>query len=49
VRYRWGKGSRLNFLMMEDWGLGDRDDIGEWNYVNDAPDVAFITQWHFVF
>jgi hypothetical protein len=49
VRYRWGKGSRLNFLMMEDWGLGDRDNIGEWNYVNDAPDVAFITQWHFVF
>jgi hypothetical protein len=49
LRYRWGKGSRLNFLFMEDWGLGDRDHIGEWNYVNDAPDVSFITQWHLSF
>ncbi|NJL25971.1 MAG: DUF3187 family protein [Calothrix sp. SM1_5_4] len=49
LRYRWGKGSQLNLLMMEDWGLGDRDGRGDWNYVNNAPDVAFLTQWHLVF
>lgn len=49
VRYLWGQGNRVNFLFMEDWGLGDRDHIGSWNYVNDAPDVAFITQWQFKF
>jgi len=46
--YSWGKGSSLSLSIMEDWGLGDRDS-GSWNYVNGSPDVAFITQWHFVF
>jgi hypothetical protein len=47
--WRWGQGSSINFLIVEDWGLGDRDHIGTWNYVNDSPDVSFVTQWHFVF
>ncbi len=49
ARYRWGIGSQVNLLFIEDWGLGDKDNRGEWLYVNNAPDVAFITQWHFVF
>lgn len=47
--WRWSQGSQVNFLIVEDWGLGDRDRSGSWNYVTDAPDVAFVTQWHFVF
>ncbi|MBX3020961.1 MAG: DUF3187 family protein [Bdellovibrionales bacterium] len=46
--YRWGQGSSVGFSIMEDWGLGDRDS-GSWNYINGSPDVAFITQMHFVF
>lgn len=49
LRWRWGKGSHVNFMIIEDWGLGDRDHIGAWNYVNNAPDVGFVNQWHFVF
>ncbi len=49
VRYRWGKGSSINLLLLEDWALGDADGRGEWNYVSNAPDVGFISQWHFIF
>lgn len=49
LRYRWGQGSQVNLLFVEDWGTGDRDSRGDFLYVNNAPDVAFINQWHFVF
>lgn len=48
-RYRWGEGSQVNFLFMEDWGIGDKDERGQWLYVNNAPDIALINSWHFVF
>lgn len=48
-RWRWGKGHRANLLLIEDWGLGDKDNRGDNLYVNNAPDVAFVSQWHFVF
>ena len=48
-RYRWGIGSQVNLLFFEDWGTGDKDRRGQPLYVNNAPDVAFINQWHFVF
>lgn len=49
LRWRWGQGSQINFMMVEDWGLGDKDERNDKLYVNNAPDVAFISQWHFVF
>lgn len=49
IRYRWGDGSQVNFLFVEDFALGHMDGAGQWLYVNNAPDVAFINQWHFVF
>lgn len=49
LRWRWGEGSQINFLMIEDWAFGSKDRRGEWLYTNNAPDVAFISQWHFVF
>jgi hypothetical protein len=49
LRWRWGEGSQFNFLFVEDWGLGDEDDRGDFLYVNNAPDVAFISQWLFIF
>jgi hypothetical protein len=48
-RWRWGQGSQINFMIVEDWGLGDKDERNDALYVNNAPDVAFISQWHFVF
>lgn len=47
--WRFAKANQLNLLIQEDWGLGDRDHSGSWNYVNNAPDVSFISQWHFSF
>ncbi|MGE4130571.1 MAG: DUF3187 family protein [Bdellovibrionales bacterium] len=49
LRWRWGKGNQINLFMVEDWGLGDKDERNDKLYVNNAPDVAFISQWHFVF
>lgn len=49
LRWRWGEGSQVNLLMIEDWGLGDKDERNDKLYVNNAPDVAFISQWHLVF
>ncbi len=49
LRYRWGQGSRVNFLIVEDWGTGNRDGRKDFLYVNNAPDVAFVSQFHFVF
>lgn len=48
-RYRWGQGSQVNLLMIEDWGIGRKDGRSDMLYVNNAPDVAFISQLHFVF
>jgi len=48
-RYRWGQGSQVNLLIIEDWALGDQHNRGQPLYVNNAPDVAFVNQWHFVF
>ncbi len=48
-RYRWGLGSQINLLFVEDWGTGNKDGRGEKLYVNNAPDVSLITQWHFTF
>ncbi|MGE0525678.1 MAG: DUF3187 family protein [Bdellovibrionales bacterium] len=49
LRWRWGRGSMINFMFIEDWGLGDMENRGDWLYVNNAPDVAFVSQWHLVF
>lgn len=49
VRWRWDAGSQINFLFVEDWGLGGKDRKKEWLYVNNAPDVAFISQLNLVF
>ena len=49
ARWRWSQGSQANIMIVEDWGTGKRDQRHDWLYVNNAPDVAFITQWHFVF
>jgi len=49
LRWRWGEGSQANLLMTEDWGLGNRDGRGDWNYVTNAPDVAFLAQLHLLF
>ena len=49
LRWRWGQGSQINLLVVEDWGIGDEDDRGDALYVNNAPDVAFVSQWHFTF
>jgi hypothetical protein len=49
LRWNFKSGSSVNFMMIEDWGLGNKDNRGDWNYVNNAPDVAFISQWHIVF
>ncbi len=48
-RYRFANGSQANFLLVEDWGRGKYDSSGAWTYINNAPDVEFVTQWHFVF
>ncbi len=47
LRWLWKSGSSANFMLVEDWGLGSRGLPSEWNYVNNAPDIAFISQWHF--
>jgi hypothetical protein len=49
ARWRWGQGSQVNFMIVEDWGTGHRDQRKDFLYVNNAPDVAFVSQWHFVF
>lgn len=49
LRYRWGRGSSISFLLLEDWCLGDADGRGDWNYVTNAPDVALVSQLHFLF
>lgn len=49
MRWRWGEGSQVNLLIVEDWALGSKDRPNEYLYTNNAPDVAFISQWHFVF
>jgi hypothetical protein len=48
-RWLWSGGSQVNFLMVEDWGIGHEDSRSDWLYVNNAPDVAFISQLHFAF
>jgi hypothetical protein len=49
LRWRWGKGSQINFLFVEDWGIGPQDESSDGLYINNAPDFQFVTQWHFVF
>ena len=49
LRYKWDKGNRVNLLFVEDWGTGDKDGRNEPLYVNNAPDIALINQWHFTF
>ena len=48
-RYQFANGSQINLLLIEDWGRGKYDSSGAFTYINNAPDVEFITQWHFVF
>lgn len=49
LRRVWGAGSQVNLMIVEDWGTGRHDSRGDWLYVNNAPDVIFLTQMHFVF
>lgn len=46
-RYRWDDGDQFNFLMIEDWGYGGYDRRHSFFYVNNAPDVAFVLQYHY--
>ena len=48
-RWRWARGTEANLMIVEDWGTGKRDGRSDWLYVNNAPDVAIVSQWHFVF
>jgi len=48
-KYRWSDGDYANFLFVEDWGRGKYDSSGAVTYINNAPDVQFLTQWHFGF
>jgi hypothetical protein len=49
LKYQWGKGSFMDFLFVEDWGKGKYDSSGATTYINNAPDVEFITRLHFLF
>lgn len=50
LRWRYPSGSSFSAMIIEDWTLGDRNKVRkDWNYVTNAPDVGFLTQWHFVF
>lgn len=49
LRWKWGQGNEANFGILEDWGTGRRDGRSDLLYVNNAPDVAFLSQWHFSF
>lgn len=49
LRWRSQEGHQINLLMLEDWGLGGYDERGDNLYSNNAPDVAFMTQFHFAF
>ncbi len=44
-----GQRQPSQLMIIEDWGIGDVDNREDKLYVNNAPDVAFIMQWHFVF
>lgn len=49
ARWRSDTGHQINFLIVEDWGLGGQDSRVDKLYVNNAPDVAFVTQFHLNF
>jgi hypothetical protein len=49
LKLQWGKGSFADFLFVEDWGKGKYDSSGATTYINNAPDVEFISQLHFLF
>ena len=49
VRWRSLTGHQINFLIVEDWAIGSQDSRVDHLYVNNAPDVAFVTQFHFTF
>jgi hypothetical protein len=43
-RYRSSKTSQAQFLIVEDWAVGNFDEVGDDLYINNAPDVAFLIQ-----
>ena len=47
ARYRWTEGDQMNFLFIEDWGVGGYDRRSSNLYVNNAPDIAFVLQLHY--
>lgn len=49
VRWRWGKGSQINFMFVEDWNIGNYNHDADGLYINNAPDYEFVTQLHFTF
>jgi hypothetical protein len=49
VRWRWGRGQQINLLATEDFGTGNRDELGNAFYSNNAPDFALVSQFHLVF
>lgn len=48
-RWRSRGGTQVNFLIVEDWWIGKQDSKKDGRYVNNAPDVAFVSQLHFGF
>ena len=45
IRWRWGQGQQINILATEDFGTGNRDELGTAFYSNNAPDFGFVTQF----
>lgn len=44
-RYRFGEeGAQFSMLFTEDWGIHDYDEVDEYTYVNNAPDVMASAQ-----
>lgn len=48
-RWRASAGHELSLLLVEDWGLGSQDQRGDDFYVNNAPDIEFVTKLHLSF
>ena len=49
VRWRWGQGQQVSLLATEDFGAGNRDELGTALYSINAPDFALVSQFHLVF
>lgn len=49
LNYKSSSGSQINMLIIEDWALGNYDEVGDDLYGNNAPDVSFVLQSYLAF